>query len=742
LTPVRLRAILTARRPTAALAAFLVFLPLSHIQVTIAVTPPADERILPITCNRDCGGGCPLLAVVRHGRLAAVRDNPLAGPHIRGCVRGYQLARVIEAPDRLVKPLLRVGPRGSGAFREISWSEALERVADGLMRVHARHGAAAIMPLGGSGSCRGALHNTESLPLRFLALLGGYTGTYGSYSSGAASYTTPFVLGDAPSGIDAATLQYSRLILLGGANVEDCRLGCELGSRVRQARDRGVPVIVIDPRRTRTVSRLGTEWIPVRPGTDAALMLGVLHVLVTEGLIDRPFIARMSVGFDRLECHVLGQDGTPPKTPTWAAAICGVPADTIINLARRYAAARPTALIPGLSIQRTIGGEEAIRLAIALQVATGNIGIRGGSSGGLVWSRLPDPQVGTLPVPANPAGLGVPVYQWADAILGGRAGGFPSDIHAVYNVGGNYVVQGADTTKSARAFHTLEFAVCHDLFLTPTARHCDVVLPVAASPERADIVLTGANMLLYSHRAVEPPPGVMTDYEVFCALAARLGLEPAFSQGRTADDWLATFVEASEIRDVETFQRTGIYWGRDRLRVGLADFVADPQAHPLSTPSGRIEVASDALRRGGFSPVPTARCLLPEPEQPLYLVTPKSRYRVHSQHSNIPWFREREEQALWIHPDTAATRGIADGDLVLVRNARGRVRVPARVTPDIMPDVVCLLEGVWPEVMPDGTDVAGSANMLTDTTPTLPSASSRTHSVLVQVETVATPVSR
>ena len=141
-----------------------------------------------------------------------------------------------------------------------------------------------------------------------------------------------------------------------------------------------------------------------------------------------------------------------------------------------------------------------------------------------MWSRLPDPQVGTLPVPANPAGLGVPVYQWADAILGGRAGGFPSDIHAVYNVGGNYVVQGADTTKSARAFHTLEFAVCHDLFLTPTARHCDVVLPVAASPERADIVLTGANMLLYSHRAVEPPPGVMTDYEVFCALAARLGL--------------------------------------------------------------------------------------------------------------------------------------------------------------------------------------------------------------------------
>ena len=192
---------------------------------------------------------------------------------------------------------------------------------------------------------------------------------------------------------------------------------------------------------------------------------------------------------------------------------------------------------------------------------------------------------------------------------------------------------------------------------------------------------------------------------------------------------------------METFQRTGIYWGA----------IACASGWRISLPTHRrTAINASGADRGRVGraparqllPVPTARCLLPEPEQPSYLVTPKSRYRVHSQHSNIPWFREREEQALWIHPDTAATRGIADGDLVLVRNARGRVRVPARVTPDIMPDVVCLLEGVWPEVMPDGTDVAGSANMLTDTTPTLPSASSRTHSVLVQVETVATPVSR
>lgn len=706
------------------------------------MTPPADQRTLPITCNRDCGGGCPLLAIVRGGRLVAVRDNPLAGAYMRGCLRGYQMARTIYAPDRLARPLVRTGPRGSGAFREVPWSEALDRVADGLMRVRDRHGPAAIMSLGGSGSCRGALHHTGNLTRRFLALFGGYTGIHGSYSSGAASYTMPFLLGDAPSGIDAATLQHTRMILLWGANVDDCRLGCELSGRVRQARDRGVPVVVIDPRRTRTVARLGSAWLPVRPGTDAAFMLAILHVLIVEGLVDRPFVERVSVGFARLERHVLGHDGTPPKTPAWAEAICGTPASAITDLARRYGATRPTALIPGLSIQRTLGGEEATRLAIALQVATGNVGILGGSAGGPAWARLPGPRVGTLPVPPNPVGLSVPVYRWPDAILEGRRGGYPSDVHAVYNVGGNYLVQGADVAKSARALESLEFAACHDYFLTPTARYCDVVLPVAASPEREDIVLTGANMLLYSHRAVEPPPGVMTDYDVFCALAERLGLEPAFSEGRSAASWLEAFLADSEMAacgadQVEAFRRTGIYLGRDQMRVGLADFVADPKAHPLSTPSGGIELASDDLTRGGFAPVPHARYLEVRPEYPLRLVTPKSRYRVHSQNANIPWFCRREPPALWLHPDDATARGIVDGDLVVVSSPEGRVQIPARVSDDIMPGVTCLLEGVWPTLQPDGTDVAGSPNVLTSTEPTLPSQSSRTHSVLVQVERAA-----
>ncbi len=688
---------------------------------------------IPVSCNRDCGGGCPLIAVVEDGRVTAIRDNPLRGEAMRGCVRGYQMTRTLYHPDRLRKPLLRTGTKGSGEFREIEWPEALDRVAEGLARIRDRYGHTAILSLGGSGSCRGVLHNTGRLKARFLNLFGGCTGTYGSYSTGAATFVTPYVLGTQYAGIDPATLRHSRMIILWGANVVDNRLTCELETRIREAKERGVPIVVIDPRRTRTARELSTQWIPVRPGTDTALMMGVLYVLLGEGLADRTFAQKYSVGFDELERHILGQDDSEPKTPDWAARLCGTPAETIVALARQYGATKPTALIPGPSIQRTIGGEEAIRMAIALQVATGNIGVLGGSSGALAWGRLPGPRVGMIEVPPARHLAAVPVYEWPDAILEGKAGGYPSEIKAIYNVGGNYLVQGSDVRKNMRAFEAVEFAVCHDFFLTPTARYCDIVLPTTTWLERQDIVTTGLNALFFSNRAVKPLPEARDDYAIFCELAERLGFSPAFSEGKDEEAWLRQFVAESEVPDYEEFKRTGIYLGADQMRVGLADFIADPVGHPLQTPSGRIELYSAVYVRTGFSPIPEARILAPRRDYPLRLVTPKSRYRVHSQNSNIPWFNEREPQVLWIHPADAAARGIEDGQPVYVTSPEGRVRIMARVTEEIMPDVVCLLEGMWPVFDADGTETAGCANVLTSTVPTEPSRSSRTHSVLVQV---------
>ncbi|MCL7452795.1 MAG: molybdopterin-dependent oxidoreductase, partial [Anaerolineae bacterium] len=442
------------------------------------------ELTIPVSCNKDCGGGCPLLARIEDGQITRIYDNPEGGEFLSGCVRGYQMQRVVYAPDRLLKPLLRTGPRGSGQFRQVEWPAALDLVAHKLAEVQASHGPGSILALAGFASGRGALHSTQRLTKRFLGLLGGYTEITGGYSSAAADFVTPYVLGTDLAGIDAATLQHTELILLWGANVSDTRLGCETEARILEAKRRGVEVIVVDPRRSPTVRKLGTRWIPVRPGTDAALMLAVLYVLLQEGLVDQAFVERYSEGFPALQTHVLGQDDGTPKTPAWAEGLCGTPAESIVELARQVGTTQPTALIPGLSIQRTVGGEEAIRLAIALQVTTGNLGRLGGSSGGLTWGKLPHPRMGRLPVPDNPARATIPVVRWPDAVLEGRSGGFPAGIKAIYNVGSNYVVQGSDLHKSVRAFKQVEFSVCHDYTLTPTAQQCDVVLPATTFLER------------------------------------------------------------------------------------------------------------------------------------------------------------------------------------------------------------------------------------------------------------------
>ncbi len=697
--------------------------------------PGSGNIRIPISCNLDCGSSCPLIAHVQDGKIVKITNNPRGGPYMSGCVKGFQMFRTQYSPERLRKPLLRTGPRGSGQFKEVEWSQALDLIANRLSDIKERYGNGAILPLGGSGSCNGVLHNTGRLPRRFLSLFGGYTGTYSSYSSAAASYVTPFVLGTREVGIDPGTLQYTNLILLWGANIVDTRLECALEARIREAKARGVEVIVIDPRRTSTVQSLGTSWIPVYPGTDTALMLAILHTLINEEYINRGFIEKYSFGFEELERYVLGITDDVPKTPAWAEKICGTPADRITHLAHIYGQKHPTALIPGLSIQRTIGGEEAIRMAIALQVATGNLGVLGGSTGGITWGRLPSPRVGAINVPPNPVEASVPVYVWPDAVLEGKEGGYPSDIKAIYNVGGNYLIQGSDINKNIRAFSKVEFSVCHERFMTPTAKYCDVVLPTTTFLERNDIVNPdGGNYLLFSNQVVSPIPEVRNDYDIFCQLSDRLGFLKEFSEGKNEEEWLRSFMEDSKIQDYDDFKRSGIYLGKNQLRVGLSNFVKNPKAHPLNTPSGLVQLSSEAYAQTGSTPIPEYRMSAGDEAYPLRLVTPKSRYRIHSQNANIPWFIEREKHALWIHPSDAELRGITDKDEVYASSPEGLMRIITHVTENIMTSVVCLLEGVWPAFDSEGIETAGSVNVLTSTVPTMPSQGSRTHSVFVQVK--------
>jgi anaerobic dimethyl sulfoxide reductase subunit A len=688
---------------------------------------------LPVSCNKDCGGGCPLLAYVENGRLLKITNNPLKTPYMAGCVRGYQMPKVVYAPDRLKRPLVREGERGSGAFREISWRAALDLVAERLQGISAKHGKGSILPLGGSGSCIGAVHNTAFLKERFFELFGGYTVADGNYSEQAVQFTSAYLFGPAHTGLDPGSLQYSRLVILWGANIVDNRFGCEMEARIRQARRRGARIVVIDPRRSRTAVRLSTQWIPVHPGTDSALMAGVLHCLLTEGLVDRDAVRKLGAGFEGLERYILGGGDSTAKTPEWASGYCGTPARTIRSFSRLYGKTHPAALIPGLSIQRTIGGEETTRMAVALQLATGNIGIPGGSSGGNVLNKLPVPRCPTIRLTRPHQGPSIAVYRWPDAVLEGAGGGFPCDIHVLYTVGGNYLSQGSDVRKNIRAFQKAEFSVCHEYFLTPTARFSDVVFPVTTFLEREDILFPRSNHLFYSHRAIHPLHEARNDYDIFTDLAERMGFAAEFTENRTASQWLEYLLERSEVKDLENFRKSGIHAGEEQARTGLSDFARDPVLHPLRTPSGRIQIDFSPYGETGFTPFPVCRMLDTSVAHPLRLITPHARYRTHSQYHNIPWFRDRQDDSLWMNPVDAGTRGIHDGQTVVVRSACGSMKIRARVTADITCGVVSACQGVWPVFDSDGTETAGSVNVLTPTDPTEPSKGSRTHSVLVQV---------
>ncbi len=696
--------------------------------------PAVARETYPVACPLDCGGGCPLQAHVKDGRVVEITNSPYREPHMAACIKGLQMTRVLYAPDRLRKPLIRTGPRGSGEFRESGWEESLDLVARRLNEIKERYGPASVFRAGSAGTSTGALHETSEMTRRYLALYGGYTDNAEGYSSAAGKYTTPYVLGTRAAGIDAGTLRSSRLVILWGANIAEARLEGALEAYVREAKERGVPIVFIDPRRTLTAKNLATKWIPIYPGADSAMMLAILHVLDAEDMIDHAFVNRYSIGFDTLLNHVRGRNDGAPKTPEWAESICGTPAEEIRWLARLYGRSHPAALIPGLSIQRTLGGEEAIRLSIALQVATGNLGVEGGSSGALTWGTLPGPRMGRLPSLENPTHTSVKSYLWADAVLKGMKGGYPTDIHVIYNVGGNYLSTSADTHKVIRAFEKVDLVVTHDLFLTPTAKYSDVVLPAAMYLERNDVVIAdGGNHVMYSYKVADPV-GAKTDYEIFCRLSERLGFGEAFSEGRTEQQWLDKFIAESEVPDAKEFKRRGIHFGADQFRVSLRAFRVNPETNPLKTPSGLIEIRSEAYAATGYTAVPTCRAPSPDAGHPLRLVSPKSRYRVHSENWNIPFFRERERHALWINPVDAAERGIKDGDLVLIHNILGKVRIDAMITTDIMTGVVCLREGAWPTFDENGVETSGSPNVLAPDEPTMPSRSARTHSIFVEVE--------
>ncbi len=677
---------------------------------------------LPVFCGRDCGGdACPLLADIEGGRVVGIRYNPSAGRYLKGCPKGLALDHFHYSPERIKTPLKRTGPRGSGQFTPISWPEAILEIKNGLEGVLSHSGPNAIINLSSAGST-GALHTTERLTQRFLDCLGGSTRLAGNYSSNAAGYVIKKAFGDdyGSSGFDASTICASGMIVLWGSNVMEARLGGELEARLMAASKADIPIVTIDPRKTKTSLLTGARWIPIRPGTDIAFMYALLSVFDDRGAIDQEYVHARCEGFEDLLDFVRGASDGIRKTPLWAEGICGVPSSIIEGLAHEWISRNPALLLPGYSVQRTQYGEEATRLFIALQLASGSFGKRGGSTGSLS-NRLPGPKLGAMPGVKGAEHVLFPILRWPDAILeSGRQGS--ARIRAAYSAGGNYLNQGSDIAKSIRAFESLDFIVSHELFLTPTARHSDIVLPAASPLQKEDIGKPWAgNYLLYKPAILGYEGLERSDYDIFRSLADAFGKEETFSCSKSASEWIDGFLADSEISDIDAFKESGIYMGKEQDRTGLSRFDGNPRSFPLATASGKVELQ-------GPHYIPTEQG--EEGGRTFRLVTPKNGMRVHSQGGDHPG--RIMTNSLQINDVDASAIGVSMNDLVTVTSAQGSVHVRCVPTDRIASGVVSLDEGTW--FSRDSMEKSGSANFLTSTAGTAESISCIMHGIPVSVE--------
>jgi len=659
------------------------------------------------------------------------------------------IPEMVHSPLRIARPAIREGWRegkartGADRFREVSWEEALATVASELARVRETFGDAAI--LGGSygWSSAGRVHHARSLLRRFLFLGGGCVDQVANYSFGAAQYVLPRVIGTFQPVVGQVTdwssiVKHARLILAfgglatkngqvtsGGAGAHTMQMW------LRRAKEAGIEFVSITPLRSDSPDFLGAQWVPIRPNTDTALMLAMMHTLLTEGRHDAEFVERYCVGFEPFRRYLLGLDDAIAKDAQWAAAITGVGADTIRELTRRAAATR-SMITCAWSLQRAHHGEQPYWAAIVLAAMLGGIGLPGGgfgfghgSTNGIGVPRV-DVAGPEVPLPLNPARAMIPVARIADMLLNpsasyafnGRRYTFP-DIRLVYWAGGNPFHHHQDLNRLQRAWQKPQTVIVHESWWTPTARHADIVLPATTTLERNDVGgSTRDTFILAMHRAIDPIGDAKNDFDIFRALARHLGYESAFTEDRDEMawcQWVYDQVRASATAKGIAFPGFQQFWAEgfvelppcERDYVLFEDFRRDPERHPLKTPSGRIEIVSEAVAGFDYADCPPHPAWIPPAEWlgsaaaqrwPIHLVTHQPASRLHAQMDPGPVSRRQKvagREPVRINPQDAARRGIRNGDIVRLFNPRGACLAGAVVDADVMPGVVVMATGAW-----------------------------------------------
>jgi anaerobic dimethyl sulfoxide reductase subunit A len=676
------------------------------------------------TCGLDCGSRCLLKVQVEGGKVKKITTDDQPGYGLKACARGLAQGEVLYAKDRLRFPMKRVGERGRGQFKPISWEEALDQIAGELQRVKGQYGPQSVLFLGHSGS-QSTLHSTATRTgsgRRFFSLYGGCTATWGSTSLEGALFSSQMTFGTAFNRNSRDNLLHSKLIILWGWNPLETHFGPDTVQYLNQAKKNGTPIICVDPRFNPTGRHLAAQWIPIRPATDTAMLIAMAYVLIEENLYDRRFVEANTFGFESFRNYVLGLEDGIPKTPAWAEAITGVPSATIIQLARDYALQKPAALITGWAAGRTAYGEQFHRAASVLAAMTGNIGIKGGHVAGgtdaMTMGYLPGLPKSKIHFPL------VHVSDLYELLLRGQAGGFPSDIKVLYILGCNLLNQWQHINKGVKALEGPELIVVHELFMTPTARFADLVLPVAHFLERQDIGQPwgGGPYNIIMEKAVVPLPQVKSDLDIFSELASRLGIKGY--NDKTEEEWLQEFLSAVPgLPDYNQLKENKIHHYRiQKPLVAFQKEIEDPANHPFSTPSGKIEIFSQKIAQMSnplIPPVPQYIEPWEGPRDPLskdfpfQLVSPHAKGRINSSLDNISRLKAMSDDDLWLNPADAADLGVQSGEEVSVYNGRGQMIRKVKVTDRIMPGVVSLEAGAWYSPDEQGIDRGGCVNVLT-----------------------------
>jgi len=725
-----------------------------------------------------------MVAHVRDGRILRLdaddRPDSVAAPELRACVRGRSYLRRQYHPDRLLTPLRRIGRRGEGKFEPISWDEALSTVAIQMQRVKETYGSSALFVPYGTGSYNQL--NGAQVARRLMNQFGGCLGIYNSYSWGATNLATPTVYGTLVTGNQRQDWLNTKYLIMWSWNPAEMRDGTNSDYFVKLAHEGGAHVICIDPRHTLSAASLADEWIPIRPGTDTAMMSAMAYVMIAEKLYDADFVRTHCVGFDETQMpiqaaesysdYILGKRDNVPKTPRWAEAITAVPARTIERIAREYATIKPAVLYQGYGMQRRAYGEQVVRAGCVLAAITGNVGISGGWASGL-GLQAPDggPFWEILPTGENPVKAEIPVFLWTEACLRGKsmtgtdgirgADRLDNDIKLIYAVATNCLInQHADINRTAKILNDeskVEFLVVQDNFLTPTGKFADVILPACTQFETwgvEDGWKYGDEVILQP-KLVEPPGECKSDYRICAELAERLGIGEAFTAGRDEKGWVEFCLDEvrrrryPELPSLEEFlsQNLGA-WTRPATNpaIAFADFRADPEKYPLNTPSGKIEIFSKQLfDRHQPDEIPAIPKYIQEWEShfagryPLQAIGHHTLHRVHSTHDNNDWLEEAFPQRVFINPLDAEPRGIRDGDQVKVFNERGASILPCRITIRIMPGVIDIPQGAWYEPDEHGIDRAGSINVLTSHRWTPFAFATAQHTMMVELKKAEAP---